>query len=135
MATRGIVAVETPDGWEGSYKRMDGRPTWFGELVWGLLHRMCAGDPELFVSRYIYTELEEGEEQELITHETVEPDYDEWCYVISPTHLTVWVVDWEEGVFVPVDTFELAGPEPRWDTVEQLGHDIVKGRRQLAHRN
>ena len=138
MATHGIIARVTGDGFIGSYHHRDSYPSGLGREIWRTLQGRFGRDPEAFL-RFAIDEHPQGWKSlpdealrndgltEGLTDRMVDWPSVEWAYAIDPNAGTMAVlkseIDPATGRYRPhvMATVALGGPEPDWAALDREG--------------
>jgi hypothetical protein len=140
--------------WRGYYHHSDSYPTWLGRKLWARLRQappaLFRCDER---SLFHWLECDPGIDKTIeITSDNPDPLFIEWVYVIDRERRTVTVLTsqhkdnpaskfsnhlvpvkredgfWDYGTsayrLVPVCEFPIDGPEPDWESIEEVGHVI-----------
>jgi hypothetical protein len=140
-------------GWRGYYHHSDSYPTWLGRRLWARLREappaLFSDETRLFDWLEVDPSIDRSIE---ITSDNPDPFFIEWVYVIDQQRRTVTVLTsqhkdnpaskfslhlvpvrrqdgfWDYGTcvcrHVPVCEFPIDGPEPDWESIEEVGRVI-----------
>jgi hypothetical protein len=93
MSTRGIVAVGTPNDWEGVYVQFDAYPSGLGSVLLGMslgeAARLVKKTPQGF-SNFPDSPYQEGHEAMRFTSRSHRLGWTDYVYVIDTRHRKVW---------------------------------------------